>query len=80
MSVVIRLATRLYSAMLRLYPISFRQEFGAEMVTVFVEAIVEAEGESSRHLLVTILREFRDIPYPFYANIGTISHIRSQIS
>lgn len=63
MSVIIWLATELYSAMIRLYPISFRQEFGAEMVAVFSESIVEAEGENKRHLFATILREIRDLPF-----------------
>ena len=63
MSIIVRLAVRLYSAMIRLYPLSFRQEFGAEMLAVYVEAIEEARGNSRRDLLVTNLREIRDFPF-----------------
>jgi hypothetical protein len=63
MSIIVRLAVRLYSAMIRLHPLSFRQEFGAEMLAVYDEAIVEARGKSRRDLLVTILREIRDFPF-----------------
>lgn len=58
MSIIVRL----YSAMIRLYPLSFRQEFGAEMLGVYIEAIEEARARSRRHLLITILREIRDFP------------------
>ncbi len=63
MSIIVRLTVRLYSAMIRLYPLSFRQEFGAEMLAVYVEAIEEARGKSRRDLLVTNLREIRDFPF-----------------
>jgi hypothetical protein len=63
MSIIVRLAVRLHSAMIRLHPLSFRQEFGAEMLAVYVEAIEEARGKSRRDLLVTILREIRDFPF-----------------
>jgi hypothetical protein len=62
MSIIVRLAVWLYSAMIRLYPLSFRQEFGAEMLAVYVEALEDARAKSRRDLLVTILREIRDFP------------------
>lgn len=62
MSAVARLAIRLHSALIRLYPRSFRQEFGAEMLAVYAEAIEKARLTSRRHLLVTIVRELRDFP------------------
>jgi hypothetical protein len=62
MSIIVRVTVRLYSAMIRLYPLSFRQEFGAEMLAVYVEAIEDAREKSRRDLFVTILREIRDFP------------------
>jgi hypothetical protein len=38
----VRLLSHLYAALLRLYPRSFRAEFGAEMRAVFAEAVVGA--------------------------------------
>jgi hypothetical protein len=38
---LIRLSTRLYAAMVRLYPKGYRQEFGEEMVYVFSESLEE---------------------------------------
>ena len=57
------LLVRLYSAMIRLYPLSFRQEFGAEMLAVYVEAIEDARANGRHDLLVTVLREIRDFPF-----------------
>jgi hypothetical protein len=63
MSGITWLAIQLYTWLIRLYPVSFREEFGAEMTAVFAEAITEAARLSKRNLLVIFLRELRDYPF-----------------
>jgi hypothetical protein len=41
-----RRSERIYSFLLNLYPIVFRQEFGEEMKYVFSESLMEAHGEN----------------------------------
>ncbi len=49
-----------YTHSLKLYPSEFREEFKAEMVTVFAQAIVDNQKSSS--LLRLLWRELRDLP------------------
>ncbi len=60
-----------YSGMLRLYPLEFRREFGAEMKSVFAEALSVSRGcgvravlclmgDEIRHLPGSLLREYRE--------------------
>jgi len=63
MSGFCRLATQLYSLLIRLYPVSFRKEFGAEMTAVFTETLNEAARVGKRSLLFSFLRELRDYPF-----------------
>ena len=58
----VRLLSHLYAALLRLYPRSFRAEFGAEMRAVFAEAVVGAAGRGWASLVGLLLRELRDWP------------------
>ena len=52
--------TRLYTALLRLYPRQFRAEFCEEMMTVFEETLSSSSG---LHMRVSIiLHELRDLP------------------
>ena len=53
-------AARLYAALLRLYPRTFRVEFDEEMAAVFAEAMNEAAGRGQ--LASYLLRELRDVP------------------
>jgi hypothetical protein len=63
MSGITWLAIQLYSWLIRLYPASFQEEFGTEMVAVFAETITEAARVNKRDLLVIFLRELRDYPF-----------------
>ena len=56
--------TRLYAAILYLYPSRFRAEFGEEMRAIFVESIDNA-GKTSA--LFIVLRELRDLPGTLFA-------------
>jgi hypothetical protein len=58
----IRLAARLYAALLRLYPRRFRDEFADEMRTVFSQALAEAAKRGMLAVLALVVREARDIP------------------
>ena len=63
MSGISWLVIHLYSQLIRLYPAPFRDEFGAEMTAVFVEAISEAAA-ANRHSLILTARtvaQFRAI-------------------
>jgi hypothetical protein len=52
--------TRIYTALLRLYPRQFRTDFGIEMQAVFEEATTTQQDWTSKALL--LLRELRDLP------------------
>jgi len=54
-------STRLYRALLRLYPRSFRAEFAEEMVSVFEEALGEAAGRGWLDLFQTFLGEISSL-------------------
>ena len=55
-----KLAARVYTALLRLYPPAYRTEFGEEMQAVFVEAMTEAAGRGQAGAF--LWRELRDAP------------------
>jgi hypothetical protein len=57
-----QLFSRLYAALLRLYPCSFRAEFGAEMEAVFAEALAGTAAQGWASLASLLLRELRDWP------------------
>jgi len=57
-----RLLRHLYRVLLRLYPRSFRVEFGAEMEDVFTEAVAETSARGRRYLVGLLLRELGDWP------------------
>ncbi len=59
---VIRWATRVYAAILWLYPRGFRAEFAPEMRSVFADAIAEASDGGTRSVLAVCLRELWDLP------------------
>jgi hypothetical protein len=59
---VLELASRLYTTILRLYPLRFQQEFAEEMQAVFDEALTEARKRSIVALLIVVYRELRDLP------------------
>lgn len=59
MSNVTQVLIRLYATLLRLYPRQFRAEFGAEMQSVFHEAIYHKSGRRS---MLQFLRELCDLP------------------
>jgi len=61
-SLVVRLATRLYARLLRLYPRGFRAEFTDEMQATFAAAAAEAAGRGRLSLVTVCLRELRDWP------------------
>lgn len=58
----VRLLSHIYTHLLHLYPRSFREEFGVEMQSVFVETLVEAAGRGWVSLLAVCLREIGDLP------------------
>lgn len=51
-----------YTALLRLYPPSFRAEFADEMQEVFVDAMIEARERSVSAVFRIITREIKDMP------------------
>lgn len=59
---LVRLLTRLYALLIRLYPPSFRAEFADEMQVVFTEAMAEAAERGKLPLAVVCWREMRDWP------------------
>ena len=63
MSGIIWLAIQLHSWLIRLYPVSFREEYGTELRAVFAKAITEAGQANMRDPLIIILRELRDFPF-----------------
>ena len=63
MNGIIWLAIQLHSWLIRLYPASFREEYGAELTAVFAQAITEAGRANMHGPLFIILREFRDYPF-----------------
>jgi hypothetical protein len=56
------LLNRLYRLLLRLYPASFSEQLGEEMVTVFVEAVAEAKRASQWAVARVVLRELAYFP------------------
>ena len=53
---------RVYEVSLRLYPAAFRGEFGAEMKSVFAEALADAREDGWASLLLLTWRELRHLP------------------
>ncbi len=53
---------RLYAALLRLYPQSFRVEFADEMQSVFAETVADAAQRDAASLIKVCLREIKDLP------------------
>ena len=62
MIVAVRLATLLYTLLVRLYPQTFRATFEEEMRTVFKQALVEAAGQGWTTLVTVCLRELGGLP------------------
>jgi hypothetical protein len=52
----------MFSLALRVYPMSYQEEFGAEMLTVFSETIQAAARGGLFALLAVFMREMRDLP------------------
>jgi hypothetical protein len=71
-----RVIIGLYALLLRLYPHSFRIEFGEEMQTSFTDAVTEAAGRGLGALVVVCLREFRDLPGALFREYRAILHDR----
>lgn len=63
MNGIIWLVIQLHSWLIGLYPVSFREEYGAELTAVFAEAMADAARASRRDPLIVLLREFRDYPF-----------------
>ena len=61
MDSISRLLTQTFSALLRLYPASFRQEFGEEMKTDFSDQIKSHAASGSIHLAEICFRELLDL-------------------
>jgi hypothetical protein len=61
-SPVERLATCVYTLIVRLYPRAFRAEFGDEMRVVFADAVADAVKDSRMMLIGIFWRELRDYP------------------
>jgi len=62
---------RIYKLLLHLYPRTFREQFGEELVDTFAEALHHAEEEGDETLFATCIREVVDLP---------ISIVREHIS
>jgi len=62
MNNVLNWTQRSYHSLLRLYPASYRSEFGPEMGMVFEEISGEAAQRGNLPLLMVYLREIRDLP------------------
>ena len=76
MTAVTQLAIRLYALTVRLYPCSFRAEFGEEMQVVFVDAVAAAVERGRLSLAAVCLREARDLPSSLLREM--VSHLRSR--
>ena len=61
MDSISRILTQTFSALLRLYPVSFRQEFGEEMETDFSDQIESHAASGSIHLAEICFRELLDL-------------------
>lgn len=59
---IVSLLIHLYTWLLRLYPSTFREQFGEEMAGVFREQMEEAAARGGIHLLRSCWREVRDWP------------------
>jgi hypothetical protein len=62
MSKNLDLITRLYAVLLRLYPSTFRAEFGGEMRTVFALTMTDARTRGIPPLITSLFRELVDFP------------------
>lgn len=62
MSLLVRLATRIYRLMLACYPAGFRAEFGAEMQMVFSTVMREVQRSGKDKFWKLVWREFRGWP------------------
>ena len=62
MKILLRLFTRVYARLLRLYPTKFRHEFSNEMQNVFEELAGETAKDGLAPLLVVSLRELGHLP------------------
>ena len=62
MSRIEQIATKIYGHVLKLYPATFRADFGEEMQTVFRMALEEAAQAGDGTLLAIIGREIHDLP------------------
>lgn len=59
---LLKLVTRAYSALVRLYPASFRRAYGEEMQAVFAECADHAAREGTLDLGVVVARELLGLP------------------
>lgn len=59
---LVSLLATLFQFLLRLYPQHFREEFGAEMTTVFTQNVEEALNGGGWEAAVVNLRELHDTP------------------
>ncbi len=62
MSALILILSRIYRGLVRLYPRSYRADFGDELVEVFDQALREAAEDGSRTAALQVWRELRDLP------------------
>jgi hypothetical protein len=53
---------RIYCALLSFYPVTFRDEFGDEMIAVFAQALMDAAERGRWAVMVVYLREVREMP------------------
>lgn len=60
MNQIVQLIIRLYAGLVRLYPLSFRAEYGDEMQAVFIATTLEVEKAGWPQLLSVFFREIRD--------------------
>jgi hypothetical protein len=63
MEMVVCLAPKFYSWLLKIYPSTFRKEFGEEMIEVFTMAISQAGGRGWYPLLGLIFEELARFPF-----------------
>jgi len=66
-----RVLLDLYTALLRLYPRQFRQDFAAEMQTVFGDALGCAHREGLWLYSGCACEKHASCPMPWYANTGS---------
>ncbi len=62
MNRIVSFAIRLYKHMLRLFPASYRNKFGEDMLLDFSDLAEDASGKGMLSLLVFLLRELQDFP------------------